>query len=43
MSRQKRHSTPATAQHRQVLVAVLYLASVLLVINAWLVSQQLPG
>lgn len=28
-------------QHRQMLAAVLYLCGVLLVINAWLVSQQI--
>ncbi|MCG6965251.1 MAG: hypothetical protein LJE59_01925 [Chromatiaceae bacterium] len=27
--------------HRQVLLAVLYLCGVVLLINAWLVSQQL--
>lgn len=27
--------------HRQMLLAVLYLCGVLLLINAWLVSQQL--
>lgn len=28
-------------QHRQMLAAVLYLCGVVLVINAWLVSQQI--
>ena len=28
-------------QHRQMLAAVLYLCGVLLIINAWLVSQQI--
>jgi hypothetical protein len=28
-------------EHRQMLLAVLYLGAVLLLINAWLVSQQL--
>jgi hypothetical protein len=32
---------PQRDYHRQMLLAVLYLAGVLLAINAWLVSQQL--
>jgi hypothetical protein len=45
MPHRKRH-TKAVAdhhrdQHRQMLLAVLYLCAVLLLINAWLVSQQL--
>jgi len=38
---QDRLSRDHRDQHRQTLLAVLYLAGVLLLINAWLVSQQL--
>jgi hypothetical protein len=45
MPHRKRLVKTATHQHRdhhrQVLLAVLYLCGVLLLINAWLVSQQL--
>lgn len=41
MPHRKRHARAIADQHRQTLLAVLYLASVLLLINAWLVSQQL--
>ena len=44
MPHRKRHARVAADQHRdhhrQMLVAVLYLCSVVLVINAWLVSQN---
>lgn len=44
MPHRKRHIKAATAQardhHRQMLLAVLYLCGVVLLINAWLVSQQ---
>lgn len=32
----------ATGQHRQTLLAVMYLAGVLLLINAWLITQHNP-
>ena len=44
MRHRKRHLKVAARQrdhHRQMLLAVLYLCGVLLLINAWLVSQQL--
>ena len=45
MPHRKRHPKVATHQHRdhhrQMLLAVLYLCGVVLLINAWLVSQQL--
>ncbi|MCB1792793.1 MAG: hypothetical protein KDJ24_20960 [Gammaproteobacteria bacterium] len=45
MPHHKRQTKVATAphrdQHRQMLLAVLYLCGVVLVINAWLVSQQM--
>jgi hypothetical protein len=41
MPHRKRHARAIADQHRQTLLAVLYLASVLLLINAWLVSHQL--
>jgi len=41
MPYRKRHTRAATDHHRQALPAVLYLGGVLLLINAWLVSQQL--
>lgn len=45
MPHRKRHAKFATEhhrdQHRQMLLAVLYLCGVLLLVNAWLVSQQL--
>jgi hypothetical protein len=45
MSHRKRHAKVATHHHRdhhrQMLFAVLYLCGVVLLINAWLVSQQL--
>lgn len=40
----KSHSKVATdhrRDHHQLLIAVLYLCGVVLVINAWLVSQQM--
>jgi hypothetical protein len=44
MPHRNRHSKTATApqrdHHRQMLAAVLYLCSVVLLINAWLVSQN---
>jgi len=42
MSYRKRHKKAATLHHhhhRHTLLAVLYLAGAVLVINAWLVSQ----
>ncbi|MDJ0738793.1 MAG: hypothetical protein QNJ91_03690 [Gammaproteobacteria bacterium] len=45
MPHRKRHAkavtTPHRDHHRQMLAAVLYLCGVLLVINAWLVSQNI--
>jgi hypothetical protein len=45
MPHRKRHVRAAAGHprdhHRQMLLAVLYLCGVLLLINAWLVSQQL--
>lgn len=45
MPHRKRHSklaaVPHRDHHRQLLAAVLYLGGVLLIINAWLVSQQI--
>lgn len=45
MPHRKRHERVATDHHRdhhrQTLLAVLYLCGVVLLINAWLVSQQL--
>ena len=46
MPHRKRHAKTVTAahqrdHHRQMLAAVLYLCGVLLVINAWLVSQNI--
>jgi hypothetical protein len=45
MPHRKRHAKVATGQHRdhhrQLLLAVLYLCGVVLLVNAWLVSQQL--
>ena len=41
MSYRKRDPKSAPVQHRQTLLAVLFLAGMLLIINAWLVSQQL--
>lgn len=44
MPHRKRHAKIATGQHRdhrQTLLAVLYLCGVVLLLNAWLVSQQL--
>ena len=43
MPYRKRHPRAAASHHRQILPAVLYLAGVLLILNAWLVSQQLFG
>lgn len=44
MPHRKRHVRVAAAQqrdhHRQALLAVLYLSALALLINAWLVSQQ---
>lgn len=45
MPHQKRHFRTIAAHHhrdphRQTLLAVLYLCGVVLLINAWLVSQQ---
>jgi len=44
MPRRKRHARATAAQHRdhhrQALHAVLYLSAVLLLVNAWLISQQ---
>jgi hypothetical protein len=36
----KTATAPQRDHHRQMLLAVLYLCSVVLLINAWLVSQQ---
>ncbi len=44
MPHRKRQVKVATHQrdhHRQMLLAVLYFCGVLLLVNAWLVSQQL--
>jgi hypothetical protein len=45
MPHRKRHAKAVTAHyrdhHRQTLGAVLYLCGVVLVINAWLVSQNI--
>jgi hypothetical protein len=45
MPNRKRHprvvAEPQRDHHRHLLAAVLYLCGVLLVINAWLVSQNL--
>jgi hypothetical protein len=45
MPNRKRHvrlaAAPQRDQHRQMLAAVLYLCTVVLLINAWLVSQNL--
>jgi hypothetical protein len=41
MSNRKKGPRPVPDQHRQTLFAVLYLCGVVLMINAWLVSQQL--
>ena len=44
MPNRKRHTRVAQLHkdhHRQMLLAVLYLCGVVLLINAWLVSQQL--
>ena len=41
MPYRKRHTRLATDHQRHLLLAVLYLAGVILLINAWLVSQQL--
>ncbi|MCB1787904.1 MAG: hypothetical protein H6953_02315 [Chromatiaceae bacterium] len=44
MPNRKRHTRVAQLHkdhHRQTLLAVLYLCGVVLLINAWLVSQQL--
>lgn len=41
MPYRKRHTRVTTAHHRQALPAVLYLGGILLLLNAWLVSQQL--
>ena len=38
MPHRKPHTRPATEHHRQMLLAVLYLAGVVLLINAWLVA-----
>jgi hypothetical protein len=38
--RVKTATAPQRDHHRQTLLAVLYLCSVVLLINAWLVSQQ---
>lgn len=43
----RKHQVKAVARqrdhHRQMLLAVLYLCGVVLLINAWLVSQQAGG
>lgn len=41
MPHRKRHARAATIHHRHMLLAVLYLCGVILLINAWLVSQQM--
>lgn len=41
MHHPKRHTRSAVAHHRHALHAVLYLGGALLLLNAWLVSQQL--
>ncbi len=41
MPHRKRHPRIAAIHHRHTLLAVLYLCGVLLLINAWLVSQQM--
>lgn len=45
MPHRKRHLRVAAAaqrsHHRQTLLTVLYLSAALLLVNAWLVSQQL--
>jgi putative copper export protein len=43
MPYRKRQPRVATTHQRQTLPAVLYLGGVLLIINAWLVTQQPPG
>jgi len=43
MRYRKCHTKVAAAHHRRTLPVVLYMAAALLIINAWLVSQQLPG
>jgi len=43
MPHRKRHAKVANGHHRHTLPAVLYLSGVLLILNAWIVSQQAPG
>ncbi|MGD8956058.1 MAG: hypothetical protein PVJ03_01900 [Chromatiaceae bacterium] len=41
MPHRRRHPRVATIHHRHTLPVVLYLCGLVLLINAWLVSQQM--